>query len=56
MENTATIEARKCLRCGHEWFPRQIEKPRMCPACKTVRWDQPPTVTTLAEAKVASNG
>ena len=31
-------------RCGHEWVPkglRYIERPRMCPRCKSVRWDEP---------------
>lgn len=25
----------KCKRCGHEWFPRQEEKPRVCPKCRS---------------------
>lgn len=45
-----TINAFKCLRCGHEWIPRvemaQLEgkikdKPRICPSCKTPYWDLP---------------
>ncbi len=43
-----TINAFKCLRCGHEWIPRvelsQLEgelkeKPRICPKCKSAYWD-----------------
>lgn len=28
-------------RCGHEWLPREPEKPRTCPKCKTPNWDRP---------------
>jgi len=29
-------------RCGHEWLPRDKgEKPRVCPKCKSPRWDMP---------------
>ena len=28
-----------CKRCGHDWVPRQADV-RMCPRCKSVRWDQ----------------
>lgn len=28
-------------RCGHEWFPRGAEKPRVCPVCKSPNWDRP---------------
>lgn len=31
----------KCLRCQHEWIPRKEDYPRMCPECKSVRWDKP---------------
>lgn len=30
----------KCKRCGWEWIPRG-EDIRMCPKCKSVRWDMP---------------
>jgi Zn finger protein HypA/HybF involved in hydrogenase expression len=30
----------KCLRCGHEWTPRQQEV-RQCPHCKSALWDVP---------------
>ncbi len=29
-----------CLRCGHRWVPRQPDV-RICPACKSARWDVP---------------
>jgi predicted Zn-ribbon and HTH transcriptional regulator len=29
-------------RCGHEWLARDpTEKPRVCPKCKSPRWDRP---------------
>jgi hypothetical protein len=28
-----------CRRCGHHWLPR-IADVRICPACKSARWDQ----------------
>jgi predicted Zn-ribbon and HTH transcriptional regulator len=29
-------------RCGHEWLPRdRSERPSVCPACKSPRWDKP---------------
>jgi transcriptional regulator len=28
-------------RCGHEWLPRDEEKPRVCPKCKSANWDRP---------------
>jgi len=29
-------------RCSHTWLPRESgEKPRVCPKCKSPRWDLP---------------
>jgi len=30
----------RCKRCGHRWIPR-IEIVRICPRCKSARWDTP---------------
>lgn len=30
----------KCLRCSKEWFPRK-EDVRICPECKSARFDEP---------------
>lgn len=30
-----------CLHCEHEWYPRNEEIPRVCPKCKSPRWDKP---------------
>ena len=29
-----------CLKCGYKWIPR-VKDPRMCPDCRTLRWDEP---------------
>ena len=28
-------------RCGHEWYPKSNERPRVCPKCKSANWDKP---------------
>ena len=36
------VNAYRC-RCGHEWVPKdlhQVERPKLCPKCKTVNWDR----------------
>ena len=41
--STFQVTAYRC-RCGHEWVPRnlkQIERPRVCPKCKSANWDRP---------------
>lgn len=35
-----TVLSCRC-RCGHEWVTRGLEKPRVCPKCKSPRWDLP---------------
>lgn len=35
------IRAYQCERCSHRWVPRQQEKPRVCPRCKSPYWDLP---------------
>lgn len=30
-----------CLRCGHVWLPRRVERPPTCPACRSPYWDRP---------------
>ena len=51
-----------CLRCGHAWFPRSNDV-RICPRCKTARWDEPrttrsshssPTVSSAAQIRSSS--
>lgn len=31
----------KCERCGYEWQPRDPEDVRICPKCKSARFDTP---------------
>jgi rubrerythrin len=38
---TITVQAYKCLRCGHTWIPRKKERPRVCPKCHSPYWDKP---------------
>ncbi len=35
----------ECGRCGHRWLPRTADV-RICPRCKTARWDTPRVVKT----------
>lgn len=30
----------KCKRCDYEWWPRRLEWPRICPACKSKNWNE----------------
>lgn len=32
------IRSLRCLRCGHEWTPRQPVAPRQCPGCGRAYW------------------
>jgi predicted Zn-ribbon and HTH transcriptional regulator len=36
-----TLHGWKCERCGHQWLPRTMERPTICPKCKTAYWDKP---------------
>ena len=34
------IKFLECLRCGHEWIPRnKNKKPKQCPRCKNKYWN-----------------
>ncbi len=36
------MEKHNCLKCNHSWLPRKIgddRRPRQCPGCKSVSWD-----------------
>jgi hypothetical protein len=35
-----TVLGYKCERCSHEWIPRDIKEPRVCPKCKSQYWDR----------------
>jgi hypothetical protein len=38
-----TVMGFRCDICHHEWIPRggMDEEPRVCPACHSIRWNQP---------------
>jgi hypothetical protein len=36
-----SIELRKCLRCGAEWYPRTTQIPRKCARCGNPYWNRP---------------
>ena len=39
--DTIKLPILKCLRCGHEWIPRQLKKPKYCASCNSPCWDRP---------------
>ncbi len=42
----------ECLKCGHVWLPRaDTEKPRICPKCKSARWNLGPVQNKKESAK-----
>ena len=34
------VSVLKCLRCGHEWYPRRFEKPKVCSKCNSPYWNK----------------
>lgn len=38
MQQPARLE---CLRCGHTWISRIIQRPVRCPVCQSSKWDKP---------------
>jgi predicted Zn-ribbon and HTH transcriptional regulator len=39
--DTIKLPILKCLRCGHEWIPRQLKKPKYCASCNSPCWNKP---------------
>ena len=39
MKVTRSVEFYKCNKCRHEWINRTLHEPRICPLCKSVRWN-----------------
>lgn len=29
-----------CNRCGHQWWPRMVGRPKQCPKCRSPYWDK----------------
>jgi len=37
-----TVTICKCLKCHHEWQPRQpLDEVKMCPNCRSIHWNEP---------------
>lgn len=36
-----SLRGYECYRCNHKWIPRDNEKPKVCPKCKSPYWDTP---------------
>lgn len=39
-KNKSYLEIHSCKKCGHKWPNRKDRKPRLCPKCKSVNWDE----------------
>ncbi|KKN58818.1 hypothetical protein LCGC14_0548240 [marine sediment metagenome] len=50
-----TIKKQKCLRCKYEWYPKpkdgKVNRPRVCPKCKSPYWDIPKTQFKKGDSK-----
>jgi len=44
-----TLHKFKCLRCGHQWYPRKPALPVTCPKCRSAYWDRPVGAKTMPE-------
>ena len=43
----------KCNRCYHHWKTRKDTKPKVCPACKSTKWEDP--LTTKQEKRLTED-
>jgi predicted Zn-ribbon and HTH transcriptional regulator len=41
----------RCLRCGHEWFPRSEEMPDVCGKCKSPYWNKKIVFPSISKAQ-----
>lgn len=46
-----TIARIKCLRCGHEWYPRSTKLPVTCSKCRSPFWNIPKVRKSKKEDK-----
>lgn len=56
---TVMVEALICSRCSHYWLPRVTRRdfrPKVCPSCKSPRWDSPKPIMLPTLASPGSNG
>ena len=38
-----SLTMKHCLRCGHDWYPKGPERPKVCPrprGCGSLSWDK----------------
>jgi len=56
MNNKEQPKEFKCLRCDHEWVPRRQRKPRLCPACRSPRWNKEKGKALLAKKLIDARG
>ena len=57
MTKEGTIEKKKCIRCGHTWFPRKEQMPVICPKCFSPYWNRErerPRRTEINEKEVTN--
>jgi hypothetical protein len=40
MGEEAVLRPCVCLRCGNQWWPRQLQPPRRCAKCKSPYWSR----------------
>jgi hypothetical protein len=46
------LKAYICERCRHTWVPAGIDKPRVCPKCKSPYWDRPRRTDVVREKPI----
>lgn len=52
MENKEQVSVCHCNKCGYDWIPRSLNRPKKCPRCYDYYWDGPvvpPKVVQLDE-------
>src|SRR6476469_8204301 len=40
MDEESVLRPCVCLRCGSQWWPRQLQPPRRCAKCKSPYWSR----------------
>jgi len=45
----------RCLRCGHEWFPRSEKLPDVCGKCKSPYWNKKVAFPSISKASKQRN-
>jgi predicted Zn-ribbon and HTH transcriptional regulator len=37
---TISVDEYECAKCGHIWQKRKAGEPRICPECKSEKWNE----------------